>query len=209
MKDIPVFATELGVASLTLSEIPVCKRAYIKIQSTACLDAFLEECTTFCRMAGAEQIYASGHDSLQSLPLHAVIVEMQCSREALPDTDAALFPVQENTLSEFVCIYNEKAARIPNAAYLTTVQAQQMQDGYFVHRDGKLLGIGRASGDTIGFLASVMPGAGQEVLSALAHAITTDVVKLEVATANEKAMALYARMGFVTTSEVSRWYCVK
>jgi len=209
VKDIPVFATELGVASLTLSEIPVWKRAYIKIQSTASVDAFVEECTAFCRMAGAEQIYVSGHESLQAFPLHAVIVQMRCSREALPDTDAALFPVQQSTLSDFVRIYNEKAARIPNAAYLTTAQARQMQDGYFVHRDGKLLGIGRASGDTIGFLAAVSPGAGPDVLAALAHAITTDVVKLEVATANKKALALYDRMGFVTTREISRWYCVK
>lgn len=209
MKDIPVFATELGVASLTLCQIPAWKRAYIKMQSTQCPAEFLQECAAFCRMAGAEQIFASGHEFLQKLPLHTAIVTMQCDRETLPDTDAALFPVQENTLAEFVRIYNDKAVRIPNAAYLTGPQARQMQDAYFVHRSGDLLGIGRASGDTIGFLASVSPGAGRDVLAALAHVITTDVVKLEVASVNEKAVELYVRMGFVATGVVSRWYCVK
>lgn len=209
MKDIPFFATELGAASLTLREIPFQKKAYIKFQSTQCPAEFLQECAAFCRMAGAEQIFASGHTYLEQLPFHTAVVQMQCVREHIRDTDAALFPVQENTLADFTRIYNEKVLHIPNAAWLSASEAQDMQDGYFVHRDGKLLGVGRAGGDHIAFVASLCPGAGQDVVAALAHAITADVVTLEVATANEKAMALYTRMGFVPIREVSRWYAVK
>ncbi len=209
MKDIPIFTTENGVASLMLREIPMQKKAYIKLQSTQCPAEFLEECAAFCRMAGAEQIFAGGHAYLEQLPFYTAVVQMQCDREAICDTDASLFPVQGHTLAAFVRIYNEKVLHIPNAAYLSNQEAQDMQDGYFVHRAGKLLGIGRASGDRIAFVASVCPGAGQDVVAALTHAITADVVTLEVATANEKAISLYTRMGFVPAREVSRWYFVK
>ena len=82
-------------------------------------------------------------------------------------------------------------------------------DGYFVHRDGKLLGIGRVKGDEIRFIGSVRPGAGADVLRALAHAITGETVILEVASVNHKAIALYERLGFIKTTELSRWYKIK
>ncbi len=209
MKDFPLFTTEFGAASITLREIPYQKKAYIKIQSTETPAAFLEECAAFCRMAGAEQIYATGHPYLEQFPLHTALVHMQCSRDCIQDTDAALFPVQEKTLPNFLEIYNRKVLHIPNAAYMTRADGEAMTDGYFIHRGGQLLGIGRVSGNCIRFLASVMPGMGMTVIAALAHAITDDIVTLEAATANAKAMALYEKMGFLTVQEISRWYAVK
>jgi GNAT superfamily N-acetyltransferase len=82
-------------------------------------------------------------------------------------------------------------------------------DGYFVHRDGKLLGIGKAAGDFIDTVIAVEPGAGETVVRALASILTEDTVKLWVASANTRAIGLYERMGFVTVKELSRWYLVK
>ena len=68
MLDIPMFTTENGAASLILKEIPYSEAAYIKIHSSQAPEALLEECVSFCRMAGAENIYASGHVILEKYP---------------------------------------------------------------------------------------------------------------------------------------------
>ena len=62
MKDIPLFTTEFGIASLTLNEIPYSRKAYFRIQDSAQPEQFVEECRDFCRAVGAEEIYATGHE---------------------------------------------------------------------------------------------------------------------------------------------------
>ena len=56
MKDFPCFATDDGVASLILKEIPYQQEAYIRFQDVqpGRFAPFLQECVSFCRMAGAE-----------------------------------------------------------------------------------------------------------------------------------------------------------
>ena len=79
-------------------------------------------------------------------------------------------------------------------------------DGYFIHRGDTLLGIGRAAADRIDWVASVVPGAGNDVVKALAHAATEDTLSLTVASANQKAVKLYESLGFLRTAEISKWY---
>ncbi|MBR4290007.1 MAG: hypothetical protein IKT52_05130 [Oscillospiraceae bacterium] len=211
MKDFPMFTTDFGVASLVLKEIPYQGCAYIMIRSALQPEELLQECVSFCRMCGAERIYATGHEILQTKPYFATMVEMRCAVTSLPDTDAALFPVQERTLREWLEIYNKKIIHIPNGAWMTEADGKKMLergDGYFVHRNGQLLGIGMAAADTIDWVASVHPGAGRDVVLALAHAVTADVVSLTVASENQKARKLYESLGFLKTREISRWYQV-
>lgn len=211
MKDFPVFTTEYGVASLVLREIPYRAEAYITIQDSLEPELLLQECVSFCRMCGAERIYAKGHAILERRPLHNVMLEMKCLRACIPDTDAALWPVQEQTLSEWRELYNQKARTVPNGAWMTETDGKAMLsrgDGYFIHRDKVLLGVGRASGSMIDWVASVVPGGGRDVVCALANAVSDDVVTLTVASANEKAIRLYEGLGFVRSRELSRWYRV-
>lgn len=211
VKDIPVFDTEHGVASLFLREIPYRQRAHIKIQSSQDPQKLLEECVAFCRMCGAEWCDAAGHEYLERYPLITALFYMTRDRESLPQTDACLFPVTEDTVTEWVRIYNERMADVPNCAWMDSADGKAMLkagDGYFVHRDGKLLGIGRASGEMIDTVISVQPGMGETVVLALASLLSSDVVKLLVAEANTRAVRLYERMGFIKTREVSRWYRV-
>ena len=56
MKDLPMFTTQNGVASLTLREIPYQQTAYIKLQATQQPKELLEECVGFCRAVGAEKV---------------------------------------------------------------------------------------------------------------------------------------------------------
>jgi len=211
VKDIPVFTTEYGAASLILREIPYQQTAYVRLQSSQEPQKLLEECIGFCRVVGAQRIYAQGDRCLESYPFHTAILRMACDRETLGDTDAALWPVQQNTAQEFQRIFNQKAPSVPNGAWMTdqdTKEMLQTGEGYFVHRGDTLLGIGRVLGGELRFIASVMPGAGADVVKALCHAVTEDTVSLTVASENRKAMALYQRLGFAAVAELSRWYRV-
>lgn len=209
MRDIPIFTTQYGVASLTLKEIPYRGIAYVRIQDSRDPEELLKECISFCRAAGATRIYGSGHSCLEGYPLHTAILRMSCSKENLPDTDAAIFPVQAKSVNQWRAIYNKKMVNTDNSAYMTIGDAEQMLqrgEGYFVHRGDELLGIGIASGDTIDAVISTVPGAGRDVLLALCHAVFSDTVSLEVASTNERAVRLYGSVGFVPTAELSRWY---
>lgn len=211
MKDIPVFDTEHGVASLFLREIPYRARAHIKIQSSLEPDKLLDECVAFCRMCGAEWIDAAGDAYLERYPLITALYMMQRRLDTLPVSDACVFPVTEGNVKQWLDIYNERMADVPNSAYMDSADGAELLksgDGYFVHRDGKLLGIGKAKGDFIDAVISVVPGMGETVVLALCSVLHGDTVRLMVAGANTRAVRLYERMGFVKVKEVSRWYRV-
>lgn len=212
MRDFPVFTTEYGVASLVLKEIPYQGVAFVIIRDSLEPEKLIGECADFCRVCGAEEIYATGHEVLEKYPFFTAMWEMRAMVSALPETDAALWPVQENTLAAWREIYNRKVRQVPNGAWMTDTEGKRMiekGDGYFIHRGEKLLGIGRAGGGTIDWVASVQPGAGAEVVAALGHLLSEDSVVLTAASTNEKAVRLYERLGFVRTREISRWYRIK
>ena len=60
MRDFPIFTTEFGVSSLILKEIPYRGEAYIRIRvgSEGFFNVHLAECVSFCRMCGAQRIFA-------------------------------------------------------------------------------------------------------------------------------------------------------
>ena len=212
MQNIPMFTSEYGVAGLILESVPYRQEAYIRIQSTQEPEKLLEECVKFCASCGAERIYATGHPVLEKYPLHTALWQMRSDIHSIGNTDAALWPVQPDTAARFREIYNKKAEKLPNSVWMDEAEEKEMLkegDGYFVHQDGQLLGIGRVKGEEIRFLGSVQPGAGETVLRALTHAITGERVSLEVASVNHKAIALYERLGFIKTAELSRWYKIK
>lgn len=208
MKNIPIFDTENGVATLILREIPYTRKAYVRLQSVSDFEKMVEECRAFCRMCGADKIYATGNEGLEGYPYHTAMVEMRCCTDALPQTDACLFPVQEHTLEAFTRIYNEKMKAVPNSAWMDNEEGKRMLqigDGYFVHRDGALIGIGRVEAGMIRVVAATVSGGGREVVAALAP-LAGETAAVEVATENRKAMALYESLGFSAVREISRWY---
>ena len=212
MKNLPVFTTEYGVATLILKEIPYQETAYIILQDTLEPLLLVRECADFCRACGSERIYARGNDALAEYPFFTAMWEMTCLRESIPDTDAALWPAQEQTLTQWQEIYNQKVKTVPTGAWMTDADAKDMLakgDGYFVHREDMLLGIGKASADRIDWVASVTPGAGADVVKALIHATTEERVRLTAASLNQKAVALYESLGFLKTAEIARWYTIR
>ena len=209
MRDFPVFTTENGVGSLVLKEIPYRGVAYITIRDSSFPTEFLMECVEFCRIARASHVYACGHEILRSYPLYTTVIEMSAALNSIPQSDASLFPVTEKTVARWREVYNQKMKHVDNASYMSERDAKDMLkrgDGYFIHRNGELLGIGMASENHISCIASVTPGGGREVVSVLVHALMDDRITLEVASTNQKAVKLYESLGFIPVSEVSTWY---
>ena len=209
MRNIPFFDSQYGVASLVLKEIPYSGIAYVTVRDSLFPTEFLKECTDFCRAVGAERVYASGHKILEEYPFHTSVFQMTAGVDSLEDTQAMLFPVTEKTVTRWREIYNQKMKGVHNAAHMSDADAEAMLkrgDGYFIHEDGKCLGIGIASGDRIDCVAAVVPGSGRKVVLALTHALMCERILLEVASTNHKAIRLYETLGFIKTAELSRWY---
>ena len=211
MKDFPVFTTDYGVSSLILREIPYRQEAYIHVQDVQPegFEEHLHECISFCRMAGAEKIYAAGHDLLEEYPLYTAVYEMRgrawVDREKLEN----LFPVTDATVSRWRSIMNERLRCVDNAATLTAFDEKKiLQSGgaYFVHHEGDLLGAGWMEDTKLLLVAAVKPGSGERVMHSLMSLVEGADMTIEVASTNERAIRLYEKLGFLKTREVLRWH---
>ena len=208
MKDIPVFTCKSGAASLILREIPYRAEAFIRIQDSLEPEKLLKECVSFCRMCGAERIYASGHPWLEALPFHCAVVEMRGQATPDPEKTGFLWPVTRETAPEFRKLYNARMAGVDNAGTLEAKDEDWLSSGpaYFVHDGGKLLGIGILEDNCIRAIASAIPGMGDRTLHTLFTLCPGEMLRLEVASTNTRAIKLYEKAGFLKTGELSRWY---
>lgn len=211
MKDMPFFDTEFGVASLVLKEVPYRQEAYIIIQSAWQPEELLRECVAFCRMVGAEKIYAKGHSCLEGRPVHTSVLEMRGTAWVDRAQLKNLFPVTETTVSRWRNLINQRMSGVDNAATLESRDEKKIMESggaYFVHSAGELLGVGWLEDEKLLTVAAVKPGAGEPVMHTLMSLVEGAVMTLEVASTNDKAIRLYERLGFLKTGEISRWYRV-
>ena len=211
MRDFPIFTTDYGVASLVLKEIPYKSEAYICIRDVQPegFQEHLKECVGFCTMAGAEHIYATGHEALEAYPHYTTVVEMCANIQVDPAELAQLFPVTEQTVKRWREIYNQRMRAVHNSGTLESRDEKRILESggaYFVHTDGQLLGIGWLQDNKILAIASAVPGEGKRVLQTLMSLCDGETVYLEVASTNLRAVRLYEKMGFIATKEVSQWY---
>lgn len=213
MKDIPMFTTDYGVASLVLKEIPYRGQAYVRVLDVqpGQIGELIAECVSFCRMVGADAVYATGQDDLAQWPVYTSVYEMQ--GDALVDWEKTenLFPVTEQTVTRWREIYNERMRGVDNAATLESRDEKRILESggaYFVHRQGELLGIGWLDEGKLLAVASAVPGAGERVMNTLMSLDEGGRLCLEVASTNERAIRLYERLGFIKTREISCWYRV-
>lgn len=213
MRDFPIFTTEYGVSSLVLKEIPYKKEAYIRIRDVqeGFFQEHLAECVSFCRMAGAERIFAADDEKLEAYPLHAAIVQMQGTAWVDREKLANLFPVTEATVARWRQVCNERLRSIDCAATQTATDEKEILSSggaYFVHENGELLGIGWVKDTELLAVAAVKPGAGERVMHTLMSLVEGAQMTLEVASTNERAIRLYERLGFLKVAERTRWYSV-
>ena len=211
MKDFPMFTTEFGVASLILKEIPYRSEAYIIIQDTQQPEQLLQECISFCRMCGADRIYARGHEITQGYPLHCAVYEMRAEVRVDDSKVEMLFPVTEETVGQWRQLMNERLRSVDNAATLEKKDEKEIlssSGAYFVHRSGQMLGAGWLEENELKLIASAQSGAGERVLHTLLSLVPEQEVKLDVVSTNERAIRLYEKYGFIKTAERRRWYQV-
>ena len=211
MKDFPMFTTEYGVASLILREVPYRQEAYIIIQSTQQPKELLEECISFCRVVGAERIYARGHEFVESCPLHCAIYEMRGQVTVDEQKTANLWPVTPENIGAWRDFLNSRMKGIDNAGTLEKSGEKEILDlggAYFVHRDGELLGAGWIVDGELMLIAAAEKGMGEQVLHTLLSAAASEEIRLQVVSTNERAIGFYEKMGLIKTAELRRWYRV-
>lgn len=213
MRDFPIFDTEYGIASLFLKEIPYKNEAYIRMVDVEeeHFEEHLKECVSFCRMCGAERIYAADHEKLETYPLAFSLLEMRGKAWVDSEKLKHLFPVTEATVARWRQIHNEKLRSVDGSATLTSKEEKDIlaaKDVYFVHDNGELLGIGWVENPVLKTVAAVKPGSGEMVMHTLMSLMEGAQMQLEVASTNERAISLYNRLGFLTTGEKTRWYRV-
>jgi len=209
MKNIPVFTTASGVASLTLSNIPYNKTAYIQIQDSMDPESLLQECRDFCIAVGAESVMASGHPYLEKHPLYTKVLMLKQSKNKLPASNAVLVKVSEIDSARWREIYLERMQHVPNARYISNADMRayvNQEQCFFVRLAEKEIGIGMLRDDEIVVIAGLLPGMGREILIALADRVNAVNVKVTVSDQNKPAIKLYERLGFQLENVVSKWY---
>ena len=216
MKDIPLFTGTHGLASLVLREIGISGRAYVVVRAVwkGQTEAFLQECLHFCRAVGAEQVYAS-YD-LEELPAaHAYdMVAMEMEKAALPKGDPVeLEPLSPQNGQAFLDIYNGCFRSVTGAAAYGKEDLNRLFDtdcAFLAKKDGKYAAIAEISETGLESIA-VLPefrGLGYDLSLTVLPMVPRKTIRLKVASTNEKALALYTRLGFVQRETVSRWYCL-
>ena len=213
MRDFPIFTTEYGVSSLILKEIPYRNEAYIRIRDVQedFFEEHLSECVSFCRICGADRIFAAGNELLEGYPLYTGGYEMRGT--ACPEAEkiASLFPVTEETVGKWRTIYNEAMRKVDNAGTLERREEKAILDSgsaYFVHDQGQLLGIFWMEGNKLLAIAALQKGAGEQIMHTLMSLFPEEQITLEVASTNHRAIRLYERLGFVKTAQLTSWYDV-
>ena len=213
MKDFPVFKTETGVSSLILKEVPYRAAAYIHIQDVQPdgFDAHLKECVSFCRMVGAERIFATGSELLREYPVHSSLLEMRGTAWVDPEKLCSLFPVTEQTVARWREIHNKAMQGVDNAKTLESRDEKEIVSSggaYFIHNNGELLGIGWMDDTKLLVVASVVAGAGERIMHTLMSLVEEADMTIEVASTNTRAIRLYEKLGFMKKKELLCWYDV-
>lgn len=211
MKDFPVFTTETGVSSLILKEVPYRQEAYIHIQDVQPdgFEAHMTECVSFCRMVGAERIFATGSALLESYPIHMQLMQMRGTAWVDRQKMCSLFPVTEPTVSQWRQIYNEAMRTVDNAETLEKRDEEKILSSggaYFIHDSGDLLGIGWMEDTKLLAVASVVRGSGERIMHTLMSLVEGADMTIEVASTNEKAIRLYEKLGFAIIGQTLCWY---
>ena len=206
MKDFPVFATEYGAASLTLRQVPYRREAYIHLQDfyEENRSKLIEECASFCRIAGAEKIYVTppaGEPTVRILKMRGVPI---LEEEKIEN----IFPVTEETVGAWREIANERMKHVDLAGWLQKADEENILNSggaYFIHRSGSLLGIGWLQENQLKLLAATVPGEGYHVAQTLLSVCPGISISLEVASTNLRAIHLYERLGFLAVEELEAW----
>lgn len=213
MKDIPVFTGAYGIATLVLKEIPWSGCGYVIVRSVwSDAAAFLEECLGFCRACGAEQVYASWEMAELPAPHAYDMVQLQMKKSELPrGVPLELQELTKENAEAFLQVYNTCFRQVPNAASYgkkDTARLLGEETAYLVCKDGVCAAVAEISKEGLEAVA-VLPeyrGLGYDLARTVLEHVPSVTLKLKTASTNERALRLYARLGFRQTAVLTRWW---
>ena len=215
MKNIPVFTSSYGIATLILREIPWSGSAYVLIRSVwdGQTAALLEECRGFCRAVGAKHVYAAW-DTAELPAAHAWdMIRMTRPKAGLPQS---LCPVEPEPLTRenaaaYLEIYNRCFVQVPAAASYDAGSLEPLYGedlAWLVKRGGVYAGVAEISKEGLEGIA-VLPehrGLGYDLALAVLPMVPSPELRLKVASTNLRAIALYERLGFTVDGVEKRWW---
>lgn len=205
MKDIPVFTSTEGIATLILREIPERREAYVLIRGVFTkIERLMNECERFCLLAGAEQVYFSGQADFSGCRIHARLLERSVRCDALPPTQARAVAVTPGTAAQWQAYYRARFASVPLAR-----SCVDSADACLICAQERTVGIGQLRGDRLEVVAALESGCGADCVSAMAALCAGDRLHLLCAMENRPAMALYDRLGFDCGDVKEIWYSRK
>ena len=215
MKNIPMFTSSYGLATLILKEIAWNGRAYVLVRSVwnDQIAALLDECRSFCRAVGAEEIYASW--DAEELPAeHAWdMIDMACPKSALPAPrqTVELEQAAPETAEDYLRIYNQCFRDVPAAASYDRKSLEPLygEDLIWLAKvRGQYAAVAEISKEGLEGIA-VLPefrGLGFDLAAAVLRMVPSTEVRLKVASTNVRARRLYDRLGFAEVGISRRWY---
>ncbi len=202
MKDIPIFTSPEGIATLILREIPTRREAYVLVRSVfTTLPALLQESGRFCRAAGAERVYFGGDADFSDYPVYARLIERAIERTRLPQTAAVAVPVAEGERGQWAALYRERFLPVPAAQ-----SSPSAENACFICDGDERIGLGQIRGGELLSVAALKRGRGADCVCALAAQTDSPVLTLLCAEENLRAMQLYDRLGFSRGTVKEIWY---
>ena len=217
MKNIPVFMTEGGTASLVLKEIPHRGEAYVLLRTVHDLPVLLEACAGFCRSCGAEQMFVSR--GIDPLPLpHAMdmlLLHADKARLPAPAAEVRLEPMVPDNDAIYQRIYNVCFQGVSNAATyepadIRRIYREKQLAFLALTGSGIPFGMGELHGNELAAVG-VLPeyrgqGRSRDLTLALLRHCQGPLVELTAASDNDAALGLYDSLGFTVAKKLSAWY---
>ena len=214
MKDIPLFTSDCGLATLILREIGWSGSAYVLVRSVwnGRVAGLLDECARFCRAVDAKQIFACWETA--ELPArHAYdMLDMACPKSKLPPGGPVdLEPLTRDNAGDYLRIYNECFRQVPAAASYDKKSLEPLYGedlAWLARVDGQYAAVAEISKAGLEGIGVLPPfrGLGYDLALAVMAMVPSPEVRLKVASTNARARALYARLGFAETGVSRRWY---
>lgn len=219
MNNIPVFTSQGGTATLILREIPISGKAYVLLRTVLPGQAenLAAECASFCKMCGAEEIFASWEDG--DLPFLAPAYDiylLHVAKSALPEgKPVQLVPMTPENDAIYQRIYNRCFYHVSHAAsydrgQIARIYREHQRAFLALDERERPYGIGELHGDELAAIA-VLPkyrGRGMDLAVALLQLCPGEDLHVTVASDNDAAMRLYEKLGFHLFGVESKWYVV-
>ena len=218
MKNIPVFMSPGGTASLILHEIPHRAVGYVRLLTVRQLDVLLADCAAFCRDCGAGTVLASrGPEPLEGLPHAHDMLLLRAEKASLPPParPVTLRPMDERNDAIYQRTYNRCFSQVPGALTYDRAEIRRIYDRgqqafLAVDERENVLGMGELHGSELAAVG-VLPefrgqGTGRELVLSLLERCPGPEIHLTAASVNEAALALYDALGFTVYDCISRWY---